>query len=186
MQRARREKAPAAAGAFYGFSICVNLKFLCYPVLLFQDSAVLNGSDGLADLVRRENEGETHIPLTERPEAGSGRADDAGFLHEIKAENHAAVISFRDVRPNEHAAMRVGAVPADGAEAAAESISSFLVLHTLLLHGFRGACQGCNSCLLQGQEHAEINLAAQLPEGSNYIRPSNEEADTGSRDVEAF
>ena len=40
--------------------------------------------------------------------------------------------------------------------------------------------------LLHGQEHTEIDLAPQPPEGRHHIRPAHQEADAGAGDIEAL
>lgn len=55
-----------------------------------------------------------------------------------------------------------------------------------LLHAVQRAGQGSNGDLLNGQEHTEINLGAQLFAGGDDIAPPHQKADARARDVEAL
>ena len=82
--------------------------------------------------------------------------------------------------------MAVGHIPADAAQTAAQGVAAALVLAALALHAVQRAGQGCNGDLLNGQEHAEIDLGAQLFAGGDDIAPPHQKADARARDVEAL
>ena len=61
-----------------------------------------------------------------------------------------------------------------------------IVLAALALHAVQRAGQGSDGDLLNGQEHTEIDLGAQLFAGGDDIAPPHQKADARARDVEAL
>ena len=82
--------------------------------------------------------------------------------------------------------MAVGHIPADAAQTAAQGVAAALVLAALALHAVQRAGQGSDGDLLNGQEHTEIDLGAQLFAGGDDIAPPHQKADARARDVEAL
>ena len=82
--------------------------------------------------------------------------------------------------------MAVGHIPADAAQTAAQGVAAALVLAALALHAVQRAGQGSDGNLLNGQEHTEIDLGAQLFAGGDDIAPPHQKADARARDVEAL
>ena len=80
----------------------------------------------------------------------------------------------------------VGDIPADGPQAAAEGVPALLVDGALVFHHVQRPGEGCDGSLLDRQEHAEINLAPQPPEGSHHVGAAHQETDPGAGDVKAL
>ena len=91
---------------------------------------------------------------------------------------------MRQARPHEHGAVRVGPLPANRLEPVAEGVAPLLVEVLLVDHLVARARERRDGRVLDGQEHAVVELAAQLVGGSHHVRPAHEEADAGARDVE--
>ena len=82
--------------------------------------------------------------------------------------------------------MTVRHIPADGTQTAAQGIAALLVQTALGLYHVQRAGQGGDGGFLHRQEHAEIDLTAQLFKGGYHVPPAHKEADAGTGDVEAF
>ena len=82
--------------------------------------------------------------------------------------------------------MAVGNVPADRAESAAECVSAILVHLLLRLDRVERTAQCRDRRLLQGQEHTEVDLTAQLAESCHHVAAANQKADSAAGHVEAL
>lgn len=82
--------------------------------------------------------------------------------------------------------MTVRHIPANGTQAAAQSVAALLVQAALRFYHVQRAGQGGDGGFLHRQEHAEIDLAAQLFKGGYHVPPAHKKADAGTGDVEAF
>ena len=71
-------------------------------------------------------------------------------------------------------------------QTAAQGVAAALVFAALAPHAVQRAGQGSNGDLLNGQEHTEIDLGAQLFAGGDDIAPPHQKADACARDVEAL
>ena len=70
--------------------------------------------------------------------------------------------------------------------AAAQSVAALLVQAALRFYHVQRAGQGGDGGFLHRQEHAEIDLAAQLFKGGYHVPPAHKKADACTGDVEAF
>ena len=82
--------------------------------------------------------------------------------------------------------MGVRPLPAEPLEPVAERVAALLVLEPLFLNLLERTGERGDGGLLDGQEHTEVNLAAQLDEGGHHVRATHAEADARTRDVEAL
>ena len=151
-----------------------------------QDAAFLNGSKGLGNLFRRKNQGKAHIALSVRAETGARRAQYACLFEQVHAEVHRPGIMRGNGRPDKHTAFGVGNAPADCPRASAERIAALTVQPALLLDGIQGTGQCSNGCLLNGEEHAEIDLTAQPADGIDHIFAAEQEGNACTGDVKGL
>ena len=79
--------------------------------------------------------------------------------------------------------MRVGTLPAQALKTIAQGIAALLVLQTLRLDLIARAIKARDGGLLDREEHAKVNLAAQLGEGRDHILATDQKADAGTGDV---
>ena len=93
---------------------------------------------------------------------------------------------LRDRCPDEHGAVAVRHIPADGAEAPAQGVAAALVFGTLGLDGLQRACHSGNGGFLLRDELAEIDLGAQLLACGNHIAAAHQKADARAGHVEAL
>ena len=82
--------------------------------------------------------------------------------------------------------MAVGHLPADGTQPATQGIPAALILGALGFDRFQWTGEGGDGGLLDGNEHPEINLGAQLFAGGHHIGAAHQKADAGAGDVEAL
>ena len=82
--------------------------------------------------------------------------------------------------------MAVGYVPADAAQAAAQGVAAGLILAALAFYAVQRAGQGGDGGFLHRQEHAKVDLGAQLFAGGNHIRAAHQKADARAGHVEAL
>ena len=153
---------------------------------LVQDTACLDGLHRLGNALRRQGEGKAHVAFAQRAKAGTRRAQHTALFHKVKTEVHALCVLCRDGCPHEHAAVTVRHIPANGTQAAAQSVAALLVQAALRFYHVQRAGQGGDGRFLHRQEHAEIDLTAQLFKGGYHVPPAHKKADAGTGDVEAF
>ncbi len=72
--------------------------------------------------------------------------------------------------------MRVGSLPAQALKTVAQGIAALLVLQTLRLDLIARAIKARDGGLLDREEHAKVNLAAQLGEGRDHILATDQKA----------
>ena len=97
------------------------------PVFLVQDTACLDGLHRLGNALRRQGEGKAYVAFAQRAKAGTRRAQHTALFHKVKTEVHALCVLCRDGCPHEHAAVTVRHIPANGTQAAAQSVAALLV-----------------------------------------------------------
>ena len=91
---------------------------------------------------------------------------------------------MRDARPDEHGAVRVGPLPAGLLQPVAQGVAALLVEQPLLTHTIERACERGDGHVLLAEEHAEVDLAAELAEGAHHVGPAHQEGQAHARDVE--
>ena len=151
-----------------------------------KDAAFGNGLHCLGDLPGGHGQGKADVAFARGAKAGARGAQHAAFFHQVHAEIHAAGVLGRDGRPDEHAAVAVGHIPADGAQAAAQGVPALLVDGALIPDHVQGAGEGGDGRLLDGQEHPEVDLPPQPAESRHHVGPPHQEADPRPGDVEAL
>ena len=79
--------------------------------------------------------------------------------------------------------MRVGTLPAQALKTVAQGIATLLVLQTLRLDLIARSIKARDGGLLDREEHAKVDLAAQLGKGRDHILATDQKADAGTGDV---
>ena len=79
--------------------------------------------------------------------------------------------------------MRVGALPAQALKTVAQGIAALLILQALRLDLIARTVEAGDSGLLDREEHAKVDLAAQLGEGRDNVLATDQKADAGAGDV---
>ena len=82
--------------------------------------------------------------------------------------------------------MTVRHIPANGTQAAAQSVAALLVQAALRFYHVQRAGQGGDGGFLHRQEHAKVDLGAQLFAGGDHIRTAHQKADARASHVEAL
>ena len=108
-------------------------------------------------------------PSPEGPKLAPGVTTTPAFSMSSSQKRHGIGATTGKLGPHKHRAMRVGTLPAHALKTVAQGIAALLVLQTLRLDLIARTVQAGDSSLLDREEHAKVDLAAQLGKGRDHI-----------------